>query len=238
MLEYWSGKEKALVFGLIALAAILAYVVFAEVALNASLQKQMEILQTENSALSQQVVSLQNKNLALIQQMNQSALSASWIERGGICILRLHIPDNPGVWVYINQGNETGAGGYFAIVRLVDDNGDVVVPGVLRFFNTTDPEVWFACRQGDAIGVYATQFVQNSSFYEFILYDYERNRFLTEYFPCEGLCGASTTLQRPIMPKYADVLLFFYPPGVNGLNYVLYDHGYAIRLNVTTVASR
>jgi hypothetical protein len=134
--------------------------------------------------------------------------------------------------VIVGRGNLTGAGGYFALVLLVDDIGFVGTSGALRFFNAT-AEIWFACRGGRAVGVYASLFEYGrNSFSMFIPYKIGEG-FLTELFPCSGLCGEPVPLGRPIRPKYVDVLLFFYPPGVNGLDYIFKDRGYAVRLNVT-----
>jgi len=228
MFEYWSWGERALVIGLAVLVAVFAYLAFSG---SASLQGEVEKLRVENSRLSAELALLRGENSALRQQLNISVLSASWAERGGFCVLSLRVPSNPGWWEFIRQGNQTGAGGYFALVLLVDDAGEVVVPGALRFFNAT-AEVWFACNGGKAVGVYASLFEHGrNSFSMFIPYDFEKG-FLVERFPCRGLCGEPVPLIRPIAPKYADVLLFFYPPGVNGLNYVLYEHGYAVRLSI------
>jgi hypothetical protein len=229
--EYWSWKERALVIGLAVLAAAFAYVAFS---VSASLQGEVEKLRMENSELRAQIASLRGENSALRRQLNLSGLSASWVEHGDLCVLKLRVPGDPGWWAFFGQGNQTGAGGYFASVLLVDDIGPVVVPGALRFFNAT-AEVWFACSEGKAVGVYASLFEYGrNSFHMFIPYDFERG-FLVERFPCTGLCGEPIPLMRPIAPKYADVLLFFYPPGVNGLEYILYEHGYAVRLNITKV---
>jgi len=230
MFEYWSRSEKALVVGLAVLVAVLAYMTFS---VSTSLQGELEKLRVENLKLAEQVALLRGENSALRQQWNLSGLSASWAQRGDLCVLRLRVPSDPGWWAAIRRGNQTGAGGYFALVLLVDDVGPVVVPGALRFYNAT-AEVWFACSGGKAVGVYASLFEYGrNSFHMFIPYDFSKG-FLTDRFPCRGLCGEPVPLMRPITPKYADVLLFFYPPGVNGLNYVLYDYGYAVRLNIAT----
>ncbi len=232
MFEYWSWKERALVVGLAVLAVAFGYVAFST---TSSLQGEVEKLQAENSELRAQIASLLNENLALRRQLDLSGLSASWTEQGNLCVLRFRVPSNdPGWWAFIGQGNFTGAGGYFALVLLVDDDGFVGASGALRFFNAT-AEIWFACSGGMAVGVYASLFEYGrNSFSMFIPYRIEKG-FLTELFPCRGLCGEPVPLARPIRPKYADVLLFFYPLGVNGLDYILYDRGYAVRLNVVTV---
>jgi hypothetical protein len=229
MFEYWSWKERGLVIGLAVLAAVFAYVAFST---SASLESQMEKLRVENSELRAQLALLRDENAALSRRLELGGLSASWDQQGGLCVLRLRVPSDPGWWEFIRRGNRTGAGGYFALVLLVDDNGLVAVPGALRFYNAT-AEVWFACSGGKAVGVYASLFEYGrNSFHMFIPYDYEKG-FLIDRFPCRGFCGEPVPLARPIVPKYVDVLLFFYPPGVNGLDYILYEHGYAVRLNVT-----
>ncbi len=232
MFECWSWKERALVVGLAVLAAVFAYVAFSA---SSSLQDEVEKLRMENLELGAQIASLRGENLALRRQLDLSGMSASWAEQGDLCVLRLRVPSSdPGWWAFIGQGNFTGAGGYFALVLLVDDDGFVGASGALRFFNAT-AEIWFACSGGMAVGVYASLFEYGrNSFSMFIPYSIKKG-FLTELFPCRGLCGEPVPLARPIKPKYADVLLFFYPPGVNGLEYILKDHGYAVRLNVVIV---
>jgi len=214
MFEYWSWKERAVVIGLAALVAVL---VFLGLQREAELQRQIDALQLEL-----------RKAAAERAELLGRMLRAEW-EEGRYCVLRLHVPADPGVWHMIGRGNVSGAGGYYAVIRLVDDEGSVVVPGVLRFA-TSDPEVWFRCNGGRAVAVLQTQFVADRKFSEFAVY--AEGRLLLSRFPCDGLCGVEARLMRPVRPKYVDVLLAFYPPGVDGYSRIVYDYGYAVRIPV------
>ncbi|MFZ8810870.1 MAG: hypothetical protein ACO2PN_22525 [Pyrobaculum sp.] len=215
MFEYWSWKERAVVIGLIALSVALAVLVFMGAQKEAELQQQVSTLQAQVQRLS--------------QFEGAFPTYAEWKQQGQHCVLRLNVLANPGVWDRIRWGNETG-GGYYAIIRLVDSEGQVLVPGVLRF-SVHDPEVWFKCdARGMATAVEQIQFERRGGFFEYaVLID---NVLKLSRFPCDGLCGLEAPLARPIRPMYADVLVIFYPPGVDGYVRVVWDYGYAARIPV------
>ncbi|MFZ8842350.1 MAG: hypothetical protein ACO2PM_26155 [Pyrobaculum sp.] len=215
MFEYWSWKERALVLGLAALAAVLAALVYIGAQKEAELQRQVSALQAQVQRLS--------------QYEGAFPTYADWSLQGQRCVLRLNMLANPGVWDRIRRSNGTG-GGYYAILRLVDSEGQVLVPGVLRF-SVHDPEVWFKCdQQGRAVAVEQAQFERRGGFFEFaVLID---NTLKLSKFPCDGLCGLDVPLARPIRPTYADVLVVFYPPGVDGYVRIAWDYGYAARISI------
>jgi hypothetical protein len=216
MFEYWSWKERAVVIGLTVLAAVLATLVYTSMQKEAELQRQVSALQAQVQRLS--------------QFEGAFPMYAEWRQQGQHCVLRLNILANPGVWDRIRRGNETG-GGYYAILRLVDGEGQAVLaPGVLRF-SVHNPEVWFKCDpQGRAVAVEQAQFEKGSGFYEYaVLID---GVLKLSKFPCDGLCGLEAPLARPIKPMYVDVLVVFYPPGVDGYLRVVWDYGYAARIPV------
>jgi len=215
MLEYWSWKERAVVAGLAALAAVLAALVYMGMQKEAELQRQLSALQTQVQSLS--------------QFEGVFPMYAEWRQQGQYCVLRLNIKANPGVWGKTRQGNGTG-GGYYAILRLVDSEGEVLAPGVLRFTDH-DPEVWFKCnQQGRAMAVEQAQFKRRGGFFEYaVLID---GVLKLSKFPCDGLCGLEAPLARPIKPQYVDILVVFYPLGVDGYARISRDYGYAARIRV------
>jgi hypothetical protein len=215
MFEYWSWKERAVVVGLAALVAALAALAYMGMQKEAELQQRVSALQAQVQRLS--------------QYEGAFPMYAEWRQQGQHCVLRLSILTNPGVWDKIRRGNGTG-GGYYAILRLVDSEGQVVVPGVLRF-SVHDPEVWFKCDpQGRAAAVEQAQFERRSGFYEYaVLID---GVLKLSKFPCNGLCGLEAPLARPIKPAYVDVLVVFYPPGVDGYARIAWNYGYAARIPI------
>jgi hypothetical protein len=215
MFEYWSWKERAVVIGLAALAAVFAVLVYMGMQREGELQRQVSALQAQVQRL--------------LQYEGAFPMYAEWRQQGQHCVLRLNILANPGVWDRIRQGNGTG-GGYYAILRLVDAGGNVVVPGVLRF-SVHNPEVWFKCDpQGRAAAVEQAQFERGSGFFEYaVLID---GVLKLSKFPCDGLCGLEAPLARPIKPQYVDVLVVFYPPGVDGYVRIPWDYGYAARIPI------
>jgi len=207
-LEYWSGKEKALVFGLIALVAILAAALYVEALqaaqLNAALQRAVQ-----NAALAQH---LANQGVTL---------SAKWIVDGDKCILRLHMPVSPGRYIYAYkraagwQGNSSSPGGYYAGVALyAGDQGQIVA--VLHWYNLTDPELWFDCPNGTVKAVYQERFVfPNGS-----LFEMGAERVGRYFFPaspnCEGICNP-VPLNSPLAePTDVVLLMQYFPPSWDG----------------------
>ena len=215
MFEYWSWKERAVVVGLAALVAALAALAYMGMQKEAELQQRVSALQAQVQRLS--------------QYEGAFPMYAEWRQQGQHCVLRLSMLANPGVWDRIRRGNGTG-GGYYAILRLVDSEGQVLAPGVLRF-TVHDPEVWFRCDpQGRATAVEQAQFERRSGFFEYaVLID---GVLKLSKFPCGGLCGLEAPLARPIKPAYVDVLVVFYPPGVDGYVRIPWDYGYAARIPV------
>ena len=215
MFEYWSWKERAVVVGLAALVAALAALAYMGMQKEAELQQRVSVLQAQVQRLS--------------QFEGAFPMYAEWRQQGQHCVLRLNVLANPGVWDRIRRGNGTG-GGYYAILRLVDSEGQVLAPGVLRF-SVHDPEVWFRCDpQGRAVAVEQAQFERRSGFFEYaVLID---GVLKLSKFPCGGLCGLEAPLARPIRPMYVDVLVVFYPPGVDGYVRIPWDYGYAARIPI------
>jgi hypothetical protein len=215
MFEYWSWGERAVVIGLAALAVVFAALTYMEMQKEAELQRQVSALQAQVQRLS--------------QYEGAFPMYAEWRRQDQYCILRLNLLANPGVWDRIRRGNGTG-GGYYAILRLVDSEGQVLAPGVLRF-TVHDPEVWFKCDlQGRAVAVEQAQFERRNGFFEYaVLID---NVLKLSKFPCSGLCGLEAPLARPIKPQYVDVLVVFYPPGVDGYIRIPWDYGYAARIPI------
>jgi hypothetical protein len=232
MLEYWSGKEKALVFGLIALVTVLAAALYIEMSQTAKLRGEVAALNASLYAKTSQVAQLNAalqraaQHVASIQRaVNQSVmLSATWIVNGDKCILRLHIPVSPGWYLYIYKksrfwGNSSNPGGYYALVEMIDSRSYQVI-GLLHWYNLTDPELWFNCFNGTAIAEYQERFVfPNGSLFEM---GFNGTRFISPTY-CNGICSPLIPLYMPISkPLRVDLVLFYFPPGWDGYS-VLYS---------------
>jgi len=236
MFEYWSWRERAVVIGLAAVAAVLAVLVYMGMQRETELQQQASVLQAQLQQKQQRETELQRQVSALqaqVQKLSQFEgafpVYAEWRQQGQYCVLRLNILAEPGVWVKRGQRNGTG-GGYYAILYLVDDEESVIARGVLRF-TVHDPEVWFKCdQQGRAVAVEQAQFKRRNGFYEYAVL--LNSTLMQSRFPCDGLCGLETPLARPIKPKYIDVLVAFYPRGVDGYAVLPWNYGYAVRIPV------
>ena len=242
MFEYWSWKERAVVIGLAALAVVLGVLVYMGMQKDAELQRlqqqasalqaQVQQKDAELQRLQQQASALQAQVQNLSQFKGAFPMYAEWKQQGQYCVLRLNILADPGVWVEIRQENGTDRhkGGYYAVLRLVDTNGSVSARGILRF-TVHDPEVWFRCdQQGRAVAVEQAQFRRESGFFEYAVLI--NNTLKLSRFPCDGLCGLEAPLARPIKPQYVDVLVVFYPLGVNGYARIPWDYGYAARIPI------
>jgi hypothetical protein len=223
MLEYWSGREKALVFGLIALAAVLAAALYVEASQAAQLRGEAAALNASLYAKTAQLnAALQRaeQNLASVQQaVNQSVmLSATWIVNGDKCILRLHMPVSPGHYLYVYKkfgfwGNSSSPGGYYALVEIMDSRSYQVI-GLLHWYNLTDPELWFDCFNGTAIAEYQERFVfSNGSLFEM---GFNGTHYISPTY-CNGICGPLIPLYTPIAkPLRVDLVLSYFPPGWDG----------------------
>jgi len=232
-LEYWSGKEKALVFGLIALAAVLAAALYVEASQAAQLRGEAAALNASLYAKTSQLnAALQRaeQDLASVRQIiNQSVvLSATWIVNGDKCILRLHMPVSPGVYQKIfYTGNIQPPGGYYAYVELYVNNTYYSPGGLLHWYNLTDPELWYVCRNGTALAAYQERFVfPNGSLMEMGV---NNNRWT--HPNCNGICGPVIPLYGPIKPVYVDLMLNWVPSGYDLYNAHV-NGTFAIRLPV------